>query len=324
MAKVCVPIGDELGAYGFPHGHPFGVGRLAAFWQAMVEQGLDREVVRRTPVQAPRESLLRFHTEAYVGRVATLSERGSGLLDSGDTPAFPDCFEAAAFVVGSGLDALEQILSGTVDRAFIPIAGLHHARRDRAAGFCIFNDCGVLIETLRLEHGIRRILYVDIDAHHGDGVYYEFESDPEVFIVDVHEDGRALYPGTGAATERGVGAASGTKLNLPVPPGADDGVFDHVWAAAEAFLTEARPELILLQCGADSVAGDPLTHLRFSPRVHERTAAALVRLSLKHCHGRILAMGGGGYSLGNLAAAWTGVVRQLLAEDATPAEATER
>jgi acetoin utilization protein AcuC len=323
MAKVCVPIGDELGAYGFPHGHPFGPGRLEAFWQAMVEQGLDRAVVRSTPVQAARKALLRFHTEAYVDRVAALSKRGSGLLDSGDTPAFPGCFEAAAFVVGSALDALDQILNGSVDRAFIPIAGLHHARRDRAGGFCIFNDCGVLIETLRLEHGIRRILYVDIDAHHGDGVYYEFESDPEVFIVDVHEDGRALYPGTGAATERGVGAASGTKLNLPVPPGADDGVFDHAWATAETFLTRARPEFVLLQCGADSVAGDPLTHLCFSPRVHERTTAALVRLSRAHCHGRVLAMGGGGYSLGNLATAWTAVIRQLLAEDETPAKATE-
>ena len=154
MAKVCIPIGDELGAYGFPHGHPFGPDRLAAFWRAMVQQRLDGRVIRRPPGQASREVLLRFHTEAYVERVAELSRRGSGLLDSGDTPAFSGCYEAAAAVVGSGLDALEQILDGRVDRAFVPIADLHHARRNRAGGFCIFNDCGILIETLRRQHGL--------------------------------------------------------------------------------------------------------------------------------------------------------------------------
>ena len=112
-------------------------------------------------------------------------------------------------------------MHGECRRAFVPIAGLHHAARDRAAGFCVFNDCGVAIELLK-RAGLKRIAYVDIDAHHGDGVFYAFEDDPAVIFADLHEDGRYLYPGTGMAEEIGKGAARGMKLNVPLPPGADD------------------------------------------------------------------------------------------------------
>ena len=118
-----------------------------------------------------------------------------------------DGVDSAPMVVGSVLDAIRRILAGDCPRAFVPIAGLHHARRDSAAGFCVFNDCGVAIETLRHQHGVQRIAYVDIDAHHGDGVFYAYEADPGVAIGDIHEDGRYLYPGTGAAHETGVGPA---------------------------------------------------------------------------------------------------------------------
>ena len=107
-------------------------------------------------------------------------------------------------------------MSGECRRTFLPIGGLHHARRDRAAGFCVFNDVGVVIETLRSKYGIARIAYVDIDVHHGDGLYYPYESDPDLIFADLHEDGRYLYPGTGHANERGKGAAEGTKLNVPM------------------------------------------------------------------------------------------------------------
>ena len=103
-----------------------------------------------------------------------LSKRGSGLLDAGDTPAYAGVFEAAAFVAGGTLEALAAIIAGPARRAFIPIGGLHHATRAQAAGFCVFNDCGIAIEAARRVHGIRRVAYVDIDAHHGDGVFYAF------------------------------------------------------------------------------------------------------------------------------------------------------
>jgi acetoin utilization protein AcuC len=314
VKRLCVVHGEELGAYGFPHSHPFGPDRLATFWAAMVEQGLDASVIQLAPAQADREALERFHTPEYVDRVIELSRRGRGLLDQGDTPAFPGCYEAAATVVGSGLHALEQIVQGRADRAFVAVGGLHHARRDRAGGFCIFNDCGVLIETLKSSYGIRPIGYVDIDAHHGDGVYYDFICDPDVVVVDIHEDGRFLYPGTGSAREAGEGDAVGTKLNLPLPPGAEDEAFDEVWARAEPFLDRACPKFFIFQCGADSVQGDPLTHLCLSPAAHLRAARALARLSNEHARGRILALGGGGYDRSNLARTWTAVARALLEE----------
>jgi acetoin utilization protein AcuC len=220
-------------------------------------------------------------------------------------------FEAASHVVGSVLDAAERIMDGQYRRGFVPIAGLHHARRDSAAGFCVFNDCGVLIETLKSDEAVGRVAYVDIDAHHGDGVFYAFEGDPAVIFADIHEDGRYLYPGTGGIEETGMGAAAGTKLNVPMPPGADDDAFLRAWPAVETFVDAAKPQFVILQCGADSIAGDPITGLRYSSRAHAHAARSLRALADRHCHGRLLALGGGGYNRSNLAAAWTAVVEQL-------------
>jgi len=254
----------------------------------------------------------RFHTPDYVETVIRQSATGEGYLDCGDTPAFPGIYESACYVVGSVLDAIERILDGDGRQAFVPIAGLHHARRDRAAGFCVFNDCGIAIETLRRQHGLQRIAYVDIDAHHGDGVFYSFEQDPDLSFADLHEDGRYLYPGTGRETETGAGVARGTKLNIPMEPGADDAAFLEAWERVEAFIDAARPEFILFQCGADSIAGDPITHLRYTPAAHRYATQQLLRLARRHCAGRLLAMGGGGYNRGNLALAWTAVVQVLV------------
>ena len=189
---------------------------------------------------------------------------------------------------------------------------LHHARRDAAAGFCVFNDLGVAIETLRAVHGIRRVAYVDIDAHHGDGVFYAFEGDADLIFADIHEDGRFLYPGTGAATETGTGAACGTKLNIPLPPEAGDTEFFVAWEKVETFVRAGQPEFILLQAGADSLAGDPITHLCYTAKAHAHAAARLCRVADECCGGRLLATGGGGYNRANLATAWCAVVEAML------------
>jgi acetoin utilization protein AcuC len=311
-SATCAYIGEELAHYGFGEGHPFGPDRLDVFWNQAQAAGLDERVARRAPVRADRESIERFHTREYVERVIRQSETGEGYLDFGDTPAFPGVYEAAGFVVGSVLDAAARVLSGECRRAFVPIAGLHHARRDGASGFCVFNDCGVAIETLRRVHGLQRIAYVDIDAHHGDGVFYAFEDDPAVIFADLHEDGRYLYPGTGGAAENGRGAARGTKLNIPMPPGAGDDAFRDAWERVESHVDKFRPEFILFQCGADSIGGDPITHLAYTPASHRHAAAGLCRLADEHCQGRLLAMGGGGYNRRNLALAWTAVLEALV------------
>jgi len=310
---VCVHLGEALARYGFGQGHPFGPDRMDAFRRRMIERGLDRRVRVCEPVSAGRDALLRFHTAEYVDRVMQQSATGRDYLDSGDTPAFPGVYEAACTVVGSVLDALDRLMDGRCRRAFVPIAGLHHAARDSAAGFCVFNDCGVAIETLRSRYGIRRVAYVDIDAHHGDGVFYAFEDDPDLIFADLHEDGRYLYPGTGAATETGRGGAAGTKLNLPMKPGAGDADFLAVWPRVEAHLAQFPCEMILLQCGADSLAGDPITHLQYSEAAHRHAAERLCAIADRTAHGRVLALGGGGYNRDNLARAWTAVVEALLA-----------
>jgi acetoin utilization protein AcuC len=314
LPQTAVAVGERLARYGFPAGHPFGIDRHGAFLREFERRGHNGRVTLLDPVQASVDELLLFHTPAHVEFVRRSSELGQGSLDGGDTPCFRGVYEAAADVVGTSLAAAEWVLERPRRRAFVPIAGLHHAARDKAAGFCVFNDCGVVIEVLRHRHGLRRIAYVDIDAHHGDGVFYAYESDPELIFADLHESGETLYPGTGSELERGRGAAEGSKLNVPVPAGAGDEEFGQVWPLMLAHVASFEPEFILLQAGADSIAGDPLTNLRLSPRSHRQAAADLRRLADRLGHGRVLALGGGGYDRLNLAQAWNAVVEGLLGD----------
>lgn len=308
---VYVYRGPALASYGFGHGHPFGHDRHDAFQSELADTALGAAIHYAEPQRAGVDALALFHTADYIDRVSRLSQQGHGFLDAGDTPAFPGVFEAASDVVGTTMAAVDAIMRGETHRAFVPIAGLHHAARDRAAGFCVFNDCGVAVEYLRIQYGLQRIAYVDIDAHHGDGVFYGFEDDPDLIFADVHEDGRFLYPGTGAASETGIGPAKGTKLNVPMSPGADDDQFLAVWPQVVDYLERMAPEFIIFQCGADSLEGDPITHLRYTEEAHAAATKSLCQLADRHCGGRIVATGGGGYNRHNLARAWTRVVQAL-------------
>lgn len=310
--QTCLVAGEKIARYGFGEGHPFGPDRHDVFIRELRAEGLEPSLLLLEPRTATREELESFHSPAYVSLVEDRSLHGQGYLDAGDTPAFRGVFEAASNVVGAALVATEAIMEKRARRGFVPIAGLHHASRGHAAGFCVFNDAGVVAEMLRRRWGLKRIAYVDIDAHHGDGVYYGFEDDPDLIFADIHEDGRYLYPGTGAADERGTGAAHGSKLNIPLPPGAGDEAFWPAWERIEAFVDAQRPEFIIFQCGADSLEGDPITHLRFSEEAHAHAAARLAALADRHCEGRILGVGGGGYNRRNLARAWTRVVRSFV------------
>ena len=310
-APLAVFVGDLLACYGFPDGHPLGIDRQGAFWSDAVAHGLDQRVQVVTPRLATREELERFHTPEHVSWVKLRSEIGEGYLDYGDTPAFPGVFERGAAVAGTALEGLEHLMTGQARRTFQPIGGLHHARRSRSAGFCVFNDLGVVIDSLRSRFGVKRIGYVDIDVHHGDGIYYPYETDRDLIVVDIHEDGRALYPGTGHAEEVGRGEAKGTKLNLPLPPRAGDREFFAAWEKGLAHLRRHKPEFLILQAGADGLAGDPLADLLLTPAVHARVARDALALAEELCGGRLMAFGGGGYDLKNLAAAWTAVMREL-------------
>ena len=307
-SEVQLYVGEALGAYGFPDGHPWGPDRQDAFWKEAEKQGLPKRVELCGPREASADEIALFHQPEHVDRVQALSEAGHGSIDYGDTPAFPGVYTASANVVGAALKGLEHIMNGETLRTFQPIGGLHHARRQGAAGFCVFNDCGVVIDTLRSQYGIQRVAYVDIDVHHGDGLFYPYETDPDLVYADIHEDGRYLYPGTGHASERGKGGGEGLKLNIPMEPGADDKAFRAAWEQVVEHLRTHQPEFIVFQCGADSVAGDPLAHLQYTPAAHAYAARSLCTLANEMCKGRIMGFGGGGYNRRNLAVAWCGVL----------------
>lgn len=312
MAKTCVFLGDGLAKYGFPDGHPFGLARHAAYQEALQSSGLLDQCCVCAPQEASAEQLQLFHSREYITKVQRYSESGSGYLDAGDTPAFPGVYKAAATVVGTTLAAVDAVMRGDCRHAFNPIGGLHHARRDAASGFCVFNDCGVAIEHLFSVHKLDQVLYVDIDAHHGDGVFYAYESDRRVIFLDFHQHSRTLYPGTGKALETGTGHARGTKLNIEMLPGSNDEVFLDQWEKGRDFIDQFAPEFILLQCGVDSMRGDPITGLRFSHAVHRFVTHELIRYAGVRCEGRLVALGGGGYNLENISKGWTAVTGSMV------------
>jgi acetoin utilization protein AcuC len=312
---TAVFFGDELARYGFGGSHPWGTDRIYSFWSKLQsEHDVADVVVVEEPEIATEETVLSFHEREYVELVKMASKQCRSIpLDRGDTPSFRGIFEASLYVVGSTLAAIDMVMEGKdrvgrkIEHAFVPIAGLHHARRDSAGGFCVFNDVGIGIVHAREKHRIKRIAYVDIDAHHGDGIFYEFEDDPLLFFADVHEDG--IYPGTGSPLETGKGEAEGTKLNIPLKAGSGDKEFLEAFKKIEQFVSSSRPELIFLNCGADSLYGDPITNLCYSARAHGFAAKSLHGLAHKYCNGRIVAVGGGGYNRTNIGAAWTEVVK---------------
>jgi acetoin utilization protein AcuC len=305
-------LGDELANYHFGEQHPFGPKRYWAFKEEFERRGLNKKVLLSEPQQATEKQLALFHTQDYINKVKKLCEKGEGYLDCGDTPAIKGNYESACTVVGTTLKAIDFIIEGNCHFAFTPIAGLHHATRNSASGFCVFNDCGIAIEYLRNKYNIQRIAYIDIDAHHGDGVFYSFEDDPDLCFVDFHQDGYTLYPGTGFINETGKGKAIGTKLNIPLPPNSTDKMAKALWENAEDFIEQFKPEFILLQCGADSLTGDPITQLNLSSEFHAYVTSRLSALADKHSNSRLLAMGGGGYNLNNIKAAWNDVIEALI------------
>jgi acetoin utilization protein AcuC len=309
--RTGVSFGKESELYSFPYPHPMNKSRVELFAEWLHDDALRGQTQIVSPVSAREEDLLLFHTPEYVEQVRDSSRLGEGLLDAGDTPSFKGVYEASLFAVGNTLNGLDLVMDGGLDHFFNPVGGLHHAREGAAEGFCVFNDCSIVAMSALSRRLLSRVAYVDIDAHHGDGVFYGFESDPRVVIGDIHEDGRFLFPGTGSASETGQKGAEGTKLNIPLPPGAGDAEFIRAFDGIAGLIRRLQPELILFQCGADGLLGDPLAHLEYSAAAHSHAARTLHELAHELCDGRILAMGGGGYDATNVSAAWSAVVREL-------------
>lgn len=268
------------------------------------------DVVAAEP--APDDVITTVHDAAYVAAVRKASDDGvadaAHGLGTPDVPVFPGMHEASARVVAGSVEAAAALWVGEVDHAVNVTGGLHHAMRDHASGFCVYNDAAAAIHRL-LADGARRVAYVDLDAHHGDGVEAAFWDDPRVLTVSVHETGLALFPGTGHAADVGGPHARGSASNVALPPGTTDGPWLRaVHSVAVPLVRAFAPDVLVTQHGSDAHGADPLTHLDVSVDAQRAAAATMHELAHEVCDGRWLALGGGGYSLTVVPRAWTHLV----------------
>ena len=284
--------------YDFGPAHPLTPRRFGPGIDLLRELGAEPGLA---PEPAPDGELLWTHHRRYLDVVKRFSEFDHGWAEAeagigpgGDDPPFHGMHDAAAAVAGGSIRAMEAILRGDVDHAFHPGGGLHHALPGRASGFCIYNDPALAIARAR-QDGLR-VLYVDLDVHHGDGVEAIHAFDPGVLTISIHESGRYLFPGTGFADEIGEGPAAGTVVNVPLPPDTGDGAWlDAVTSLVPDLAAAFQPDIVVSQHGADSHLWDPLAQLRNTVTSMGAAARLVHDLAHEHAGGRWLATGGGGY-----------------------------
>jgi acetoin utilization protein AcuC len=303
----------EARIYDHGPGHPLRPQRVLLTWNLIRACGLlDRPNVETFGCRAATdEEIGLVHTEDFIdvtkragdGEPGDWSRFGYG---PGDNPIFPRMHEAGALVVGASLVAADAVLEDRVDHAFNAAGGLHHAMPSRASGFCVYDDPAVAIAWL-LAHGARRIAYVDVDVHHGDGPQAVFYTDPRVLTISLHESGEFLFPGTGFVSERGAGDGAGTKVNVPLHPGTgDEGWLEAFYAIVPPLVRRWKPDVLVTQLGCDTHHTDPLAHLQLTTYTYRETAAALHALAHEVAGGRWVATGGGGYQWARVVPrAWT-------------------
>jgi acetoin utilization protein AcuC len=286
---------DALRHYDFGPGHPLTPLRFGPGVDLLRALGAERMV---EPVEATDEALLRVHAEHYVEQVRSFSDHpwqpAAMGVGSQDVPAFHGMHEVSALVAGGSIGAVERILAGEAEHAFSPAGGLHHAMRTRAAGFCVYNDAALAVAKAR-DAG-HRVLYIDLDVHHGDGVQSLFYDDRQVLTFSVHESGHSLFPGTGSVEEMGEGQGRGFAVNAPLDHGIGD---ESWWTVVDQMLPVLadmfKPSFIVSQHGCDTHALDPLAHLRLTTASFRRACTLVDKLAHEHAEGRWFATGGGGY-----------------------------
>jgi acetoin utilization protein AcuC len=294
----------DMTAYNFGPGHPMAPERMDLTARLVRSLGLfDLEHVSvEAPEVAADADLESVHSAEFVAAVRRVSEDPSESdesrgLGTEDDPAFAGMHEAAARLAGGSLLAASRILDGSALHAVNFGGGMHHAARDRASGFCIYNDAALAVQKL-LDGGIRKVAYIDVDAHHGDGTESIFWDDPRVLTLSLHETGLTLFPGTGFANEIGGPRAEGTAVNIALPAGTGDaGWLRAFYAVVPQLVAAFEPEVIVSQHGCDSHRTDPLTHLNLSVDGQREAASAVGHLAERHCAGRWIATGGGGYNV---------------------------
>jgi acetoin utilization protein AcuC len=288
---------------------------------------LDADAVTvEAPHAADDKTIELIHDPAYIAAVKAAPHdpffRGHG-LNTPDNPVFDRMHEASALVVGGSVHAAEAVWSGRSQHAVNIGGGLHHAMRDRASGFCVYNDPAIAIQRL-LDLGAQRVAYVDVDVHHGDGVQAAFWSDPRVLTLSLHESPISLFPGTGFPSEVGDAGAEGTAVNVALPPGTgDDGWLRAFHAVVPGLLRAFGPEVLVSQCGCDSHRVDPLADLRLSVDGQRAAYEGMHALAHELTGGRWVATGGGGYGLVEVVPrAWTHLLATAAGRPVGPQTAT--
>ena len=321
---------DVFTTYDFGPTHPLRPLRLELTMALAGQLGvLDRPgVTVRAPHVAGDDMLELVHDPLYIASVRSAPDDVLGRLSArwglgtGDNPVFPRMHEASALVTGASVDAARAVWEGTAQHAVNLSGGLHHAMRDRASGFCIYDDPAVAIAWL-LQAGATKVAYVDVDVHHGDGVEAAFWDDPRVLTVSMHESGRTLFPGTGWAHDVGGGDAAGSNVNVALPMGTDDAGWLRAFdAVVPPVLRAFGPQVMVTQHGCDTHALDPLAHLLMSVDGQRTAYAALHALAHELCGGKWVALGGGGYEpVQVVPRAWTHLLAEVTGDSisgATP------
>lgn len=300
MPKPLLPWSEDFLEYNFGAGHPMAPLRLALTYQLLEDLGLLDGFAVEPVAEATEAELLRVHGAQYL---AAVRAAGRGVPDPArglgaeDNPIFGQIHEAGARIAGSTLAAARAVWEGRAPRALSLAGGMHHAMADRASGFCVFNDVAVAIAAL-LDAGAERVAYVDLDAHHGDGVERIFWDDPRVLTVSVHQHPGTLFPGTGYAQDIGGPRARGMAVNVALQPETGDAAWLRVLdAVVPPLLEEFEPQILITQHGCDSHALDPLAQLAVSVDAQRRAALLMSELATAHAGGRWVATGGGGYEI---------------------------
>ncbi|WP_370357961.1 acetoin utilization protein AcuC [Catenulispora sp. MAP12-49] len=325
-----MPWDDRLLEYDFGHDHPLAPVRVALAMALArsfgVFEGSGVAVVGVPPL--PDDGLLELvHSREYIAAVkhsaqVTAAERVRFGFGTDDNPYFPGMHEASARIVGASVAAARQVWGGVSEHAVNIAGGLHHAMRSHASGFCVYNDPAIAVAWL-LAEGARRVAYVDVDVHHGDGVQAAFWDEPRVLTISLHEHPASLFPGTGLPGESGGPDAQGGAVNVALPAGTGDEKWLRAFDAVVPPLVRAfEPEVLVTQHGCDTHALDPLAHLLLTVDGQLAAAERLHRLAHECADGRWVAFGGGGYEVVDVVPrAWTHLLAEAAGHPIAPSSA---
>lgn len=294
--------------------HPECPERLGAIMAKLERKGLLDELVEVERRVEPDKWIETIHTQTYIDRLKRACQDHEPYIDSADSAICPDSYRVAREAVGVALGACEMIMMGQASNGFCALRPPgHHAEHDKSMGFCLFNNIAIASKYLQQQHGLKRILILDWDVHHGNGSQHSFEADDTVFYCSLHQDPATLYPGTGRPDEVGVGKGRGYTLNLALEPGTGDEAYMEMFRSC--FLTAARdfrPNFVLVSAGYDGHRNDPLAQLNLTEKAYGQMTREVKGLAREFCDGRLLSLLEGGYDLETLGDCVLGHVKELM------------